>query len=155
MHGMRIAVASDHAGFELKQYLARVLATAGHAVLDLGTDDTEPVDYPDIAAAAAGAVVEGRAARAVLICGSGAGACVAANKIKGIRAAVAHDTYTAHQMVEHDDVNVLCLGARVIGPQLAREVTNAFVAAQFSGEERHRRRLAKIEALEATNQPAT
>ena len=152
---MRIAVASDHAGFELKQYLARVLATAGHAVLDLGTHDTEPVDYPDIAAAAAGAVVEGRAARAVLICGSGAGACVAANKIKGIRAAVAHDTYTAHQMVEHDDVNVLCLGARVIGPQLAREVTNAFVAAQFSGEERHRRRLAKIEALEATNQPAT
>ncbi|HSL26033.1 MAG TPA: RpiB/LacA/LacB family sugar-phosphate isomerase [Acidimicrobiia bacterium] len=152
---MRIAVASDHAGFELKQYLARVLATAGHAVLDLGTHDTEPVDYPDIAAAAAGAVVEGRAARAVLICGSGAGACVAANKVKGIRAAVAHDTYTAHQMVEHDDVNVLCLGARVIGPQLAREVTNAFVAAQFSGEERHRRRLAKIEALEATNQPAT
>jgi ribose 5-phosphate isomerase B len=152
---MRIAVASDHAGFELKQYLARVLATAGHAVLDLGTHDTEPVDYPDIAAAAAGAVVEGRAARAVLICGSGAGACVAANKIKGIRAAVAHDTYTAHQMVEHDDVNVLCLGARVIGPQLAREVTNAFVAAQYSGEERHRRRLAKIEALEATNQPAT
>jgi ribose 5-phosphate isomerase B len=152
---MRIAIAADHAGFDLKQYLARFLATAGHAVLDLGAHDTEPVDYPDIAAAAAEAVVEGRASRAILICGSGAGACVAANKVRGIRAAVAHDTYTAHQMVEHDDVNILCLGARVIGPLLAQEITKTFVGAQFSGEERHRRRLAKVAALEATNQPET
>lgn len=145
---MRIALAADHAGFELKDHLAKLLANAGHAVYDLGTHTTEPVDYPDVAASAASAVIDGRADRAVVICGSGAGACVAANKVKGIRAAVAHDTYTAHQMVEHDDVNVLCLGSRVIGEMLAEEVTFAFVAAEFSGEERHQRRLAKIRDLE-------
>ena len=145
---MRVAVAADHAGFDLKQHLAKFLANEGHAVFDLGTHDSEPVDYPDTAVAAAQAVLEGKAARAVLICGSGAGACVAANKIRGIRAAIAHDTYTAHQMVEHDDVNILCLGSRVIGTALAEELTRAFLAASFSGEERHRRRLAKIASLE-------
>lgn len=146
---MRIALAADHAGFELKDHLAKLMANAGHAVYDLGTHTTEPVDYPDVAASAANAVIDGRADRAVVICGSGAGACVAANKVKGIRAAVAHDTYTAHQMVEHDDVNVLCLGSRVIGERLAEEVTFAFVAAEFSKEERHLRRVAKIRELES------
>ena len=145
---MRVAVAADHAGYDLKQHLAKFLADEGHAVFDLGTHDNEPVDYPDTAVAAAQAVLEGKAGRAVLICGSGAGACVAANKIRGIRAAIAHDTYTAHQMVEHDDVNILCLGSRVIGTALAEELTRAFLAASFSGEERHRRRLAKIAVLE-------
>ncbi len=145
---MRIALAADHAGFELKDHLAKVLANAGHAVYDFGTHNSDPVDYPDVAATASAAVTDGRADRAVVICGSGAGACVAANKIKGIRAGVAHDTYTAHQMVEHDDVNVLCLGSRVIGEKLAEEVTLAFVAAEFSNEERHRRRVRKIRDLE-------
>jgi len=145
---MRVALAADHAGYVLKEHLAKVLAEAGHAVYDLGTHNADPVDYPDFAAAASNAVTDGRADRAVVVCGSGAGACVAANKIKGIRAAVAHDTYTAHQMVEHDDVNLLCLGSRVIGERLAEEVTKAFLAATFSGEERHRRRLAKVMALE-------
>ncbi|MEX0946455.1 MAG: ribose 5-phosphate isomerase B [Acidimicrobiia bacterium] len=146
---MRIALAADHAGFELKDHLTKLLANAGLAVYDLGTHTTEPVDYPDVAASAASAVIDGRADRAVVICGSGAGACVAANKLKGIRAAVAHDTYTAHQMVEHDDVNVLCLGSRVIGERLAEEVTFAFVGAKFSNEERHLRRVAKIRELES------
>lgn len=145
---MRVVLAADHAGFDLKQHLAKFLASEGIAVIDLGTHDTEPVDYPDIALIAAEAVLEGKASRAVVICGSGAGVCVAANKINGIRAAVAHDTYTAHQMVEHDDVNILCLGSRVIGPLLAEEVTHAFLHAHFSGEERHKRRLEKIRALE-------
>jgi ribose 5-phosphate isomerase B len=145
---MRIALAADHAGFELKDHLAKMLANAGHAVYDLGSHNSDPVDYPDVAATACAAVIDGRADRAVVICGSGAGACVAANKIKGIRAGVAHDTYTAHQMVEHDDVNVLCLGSRVIGEKLAEEVTVAFIAAEFSNEERHRRRVAKIRDLE-------
>jgi ribose 5-phosphate isomerase B len=145
---MRVAVAADHAGFELKQHLAKFLANEGHAVFDLGTHDTEPVDYPDTALAAARSVLDGKATRAVLICGSGAGACVAANKVRGIRAGVAHDTYTAHQMVEHDDVNILCLGSRVIGTALAEDLTRAFLGAEFSGEPRHRRRLAKIESME-------
>ena len=147
---MKVALAADHAGFDLKQHLIKVLADDGVAVIDLGTHNTDPVDYPDIAALGARAVIEGRVDRAVIICGSGAGACVAANKLKGIRAAIAHDTYTAHQMVEHDDVNVLCLGSRVIGPLLAEEVTRAFLNASFSGEERHRRRLQKISALETS-----
>lgn len=117
-------------------------------MIDLGTHSEEPVDYPDFAAAVARAVVEGRADRGIVVCGSGAGACVAANKIRGVRAATAHDTYTAHQAVEHDDVNVLCLGSRVVGPALALELVDAFLAARFTGEERHRRRLAKVSALE-------
>jgi len=145
---VRVAVASDHAGYLLKQALATHLADAGYAVYDLGAHDQEPVDYPDIAAAASRAVVDGRAERAVIVCGSGAGACVAANKIKGIRAVIAHDTYTAHQAVEHDDVNVLCLGSRVIGEALAVELVDTFVNARFSNEERHRRRVDKVKALD-------
>jgi ribose 5-phosphate isomerase B len=146
---MRIALGADHAGFELKQQLARHLAEAGYTVFDLGTHDEAPVDYPDFAAAVGRAVVDGRADRGLVVCGSGAGACVAANKIAGIRAAVAHDTYTAHQAVEHDDVNVLCLGSRVIGPALAQELVDAFLAARFTAEDRHLRRVAKITALES------
>jgi len=145
---MRIAIASDHAGFDLKGIVVEAVASAGHSALDLGTHNTEPVDYPDIAVAAGRAVTEGRADRAIVICGSGAGACVAANKLRGIRASIAHDTYTAHQMVEHDDVNVLCLGSRVVGTQLALEIVAAFVAAEFSDEDRHRRRLAKVNELD-------
>jgi ribose 5-phosphate isomerase B len=145
---MRVAIASDHAGYELKNVVVGEVAGWGHSALDLGAHDTEPVDYPDIATAVGQALVEGRAERGIVICGSGAGACVAANKIRGIRAAIAHDTYTAHQMVEHDDVNVLCLGARVVGSQLALELVHNFLDAEFSNEERHRRRLAKVNALD-------
>jgi ribose 5-phosphate isomerase B len=152
---MRVAVAADHAGYELKEHLAKFLAAEGHAVFDLGTHDTSPVDYPDIALAAARAILDGKATRAVLICGSGAGACVAANKVRGIRAAIAHDAYTAHQMVEHDDVNILCLGSRVVGTALAEDLTRTFLAAEFTGEERHKRRLAKIEAMERGEKPET
>ncbi len=139
---------ADHAGFELKEHLAARLAAAGHAVIDVGTHSTEPVDYPDSAAAVAQAVVSGKAERGIIVCGSGAGASIAANKIKGVRCALAHDTYSAHQSVEHDDANVIAVGGRVIGPRLAEEVIDAFLAARFTGEERHRRRLEKIRALE-------
>lgn len=145
---MRIALGADHAGYPLKDHLASWLAESGHAVYDLGTHNTDPVDYPDYAAAVASAVLDGRADRGIVICGSGAGAAVAANKLNGIRASIAHDTYTAHQMVEHDDVNVLSLGARVVGSSLARELITAFLQAKFSGEDRHVRRLEKIRALE-------
>ena len=145
---MRVVVGSDHAGFELKQDLAGFLEASGHEVLDVGTDSTAPVDYPDFAEAVSLAVLQNRAERGVLICGSGVGASVAANKIPGIRAANVMDTYSAHQGVEHDDMNVLVLGGRVIGHQLAREVVNAFLGAKFTKEERHRRRIGKIIALE-------
>jgi ribose 5-phosphate isomerase B len=145
---MRVACAFDHAGFPLKQLVLEVVGELGHEAVDLGTHSTDPVDYPDTARAGAEAVRSGRAERAVVVCGSGAGVAVAACKVPGIRAACTHDTYSAHQCVEHDDVNVLCLGARVIGPALAREVIEAFLSASFSGEERHVRRLGKIEAIE-------
>ena len=145
---MKIALAADHAGFEMKRDLAGKLAKEGHEVLDLGTHSADPVDYPDYAAAVAQAVLDGRADRGVIVCGSGAGAAIAANKLTGIRAAVAHDTYTAHQAVEHDDGNVLCMGGRVIGPLIAAEVLAAFLGAHFSGEERHVRRLGKIAEIE-------
>lgn len=145
---MRIALGADHAGYDLKQHIASMLAERGVTVIDLGTHSTDPVDYPDFAAAVGRAVKDGRADRGIVICGSGAGACVAANKLKGIRAAVAHDTYTAHQAVEHDDVNVLCLGSRVIGQNVAEELVRAFISAEFSHEERHVRRLDKVKALE-------
>lgn len=145
---MRIAIGADHAGWPLKDELAAHLKGRGHDVLDLGTSGATPVDYPDYAAAVAEAVRAGKAERGIIVCGSGAGACVAANKVPGVRASVCHDTYTAHQAVEHDDVNVLCLGSRVIGPALAREIVDAWAAARFSGEERHRRRLQKVQALE-------
>jgi ribose 5-phosphate isomerase B len=145
---MRIACAFDHAGFPLKALVLEVVQELGHEPVDLGTDSTDPVDYPDTARAGADAVRSGSAERAVVVCGSGAGVAVAACKVPGIRAACAHDTYTAHQCVEHDDVNVLCLGARVVGPALAADVIRSFLAAEFSGEERHRRRVGKIAALE-------
>lgn len=145
---MKIAIGGDHAGFELKQDLKKLIEEAGHEVVDKGTDSTAPVDYPDFARAVGEAVTSGEAERGVVVCGSGAGATIAANKIKGVRAALAHDTYTAHQGVEHDDVNVLTMGSRVIGVALAREVVEAFLHAQFTGEERHRRRLEKIQAIE-------
>ena len=145
---MRIAVGSDHAGFELKEDVEAALRADGHDVLDLGTNSKAPVDYPDYAEAVGRAVVEKRAERAILICGSGVGASVAANKIPGVRASVCHDTYSAHQGVEHDDLNVLVLGGRVVGPALALDLVRAFVAASFSGEERHARRLSKVLALE-------
>jgi RpiB/LacA/LacB family sugar-phosphate isomerase len=145
---MRIAIGSDHAGFELKQALAGYLKELGHEVLDLGTGSTAPVDYPDFAEAIGLAVRDGRAQRGVLICGSGVGASVAANKIPGIRAGLTHDTYSAHQGVEHDDMNVIVLGARVIGSEMARELVRTFLSAQFTGEERHQRRLDKIKAIE-------
>ena len=146
---MRIAVASDHAGFSLKGKVAKYLGSLGHTVEDLGTLDTTPVDYPDFAEAVAKAILAERVERAVLICGSGVGASVAANKFRGIRAGLCHDTYSAHQGVEHDHMNVLVLGGRVIGEALAHELVGAFVGAKQSQEERHLRRLAKIEAIEA------
>jgi RpiB/LacA/LacB family sugar-phosphate isomerase len=145
---MKIALGSDHAGFELKEDVASALRAAGHEVLDLGTDSKAPVDYPDYAEAVGRAVVEKRAERGVLVCGSGVGASVAANKLPGVRAAVCHDGYSAHQGVEHDDMNVLVLGGRVVGRSLALDLVRIFVAASFSGEERHARRLAKVAALE-------
>jgi ribose 5-phosphate isomerase B len=145
---VRIACAFDHAGFPLKPLVLETLERLGHEALDLGTDSTDPVDYPDVARTACEAVLRGDAERAVIVCGSGAGVAVAACKFPGIRAAVAHETYTAHQAVEHDDVNVVCLGARVIGPLIAAEVLAAFAAAQFTGEPRHVRRLGKIEGIE-------
>ena len=145
---MRIAIAADHAGFPLKQEMASWLRSVGHDVADLGTDSTEPVDYPDYAEALAQRVLEGKAERGVLICGSGVGASVAVNKVPGIRAGLCHDTYSAHQGVEHDDMNVLVLGARVIGVELARELVRAFLGAVFSREARHVRRVGKIRAIE-------
>jgi RpiB/LacA/LacB family sugar-phosphate isomerase len=145
---MRIAIGADHAGFALKQTLGDYLRQLGHTVTDCGTRSQDPVDYPDYAEAVAKTVLEGRAERGVLICGSGVGASVAANKLPGIRAAVCHDTYSARQGVEHDEMNILVLGARVIGEELARELVRAFLAAGFTAEERHVRRLAKIRALE-------
>jgi ribose 5-phosphate isomerase B len=145
---MKVAVACDHAGFPLKATVMAAVRAGGHEPLDLGTDSTAPVDYPDYAAAAARAVTSGAAGRAIVLCGSAVGATVAANKIRGARAGTCHDTYSAHQGVEHDDMNVLALGARIVGPALAEELVRSFLAARFSGEERHVRRLAKVEALE-------
>jgi ribose 5-phosphate isomerase B len=147
---MRIAVAADHAGYPLKPMVVEDLKAAGHEVMDLGTHDpNQPADYPDFAELACGALMRGEAERAVILCGSGVGVTVAANKFPGIRAGVCHDTYSAHQGVEHDDMNVLCLGARIIGQEVAREIVRAFTCARFSGEERHVRRLNKVKAIEA------
>lgn len=146
---MRVAIGADHAGFELKRDLAAALAQQGHELLDLGTHSPAPVDYPDTAEAVASAIRNGQVDRGILVCGSGAGVAVAASKFPGVRAAVCHDCYTARQAVEHDDVNALCIGARVVGPALARLLVETFLAASFTGEERHMRRLAKIDAIEA------
>ncbi|MDX1578027.1 MAG: ribose 5-phosphate isomerase B [Gemmatimonadota bacterium] len=146
---MRLALGADHAGVAYKDTLVSELAAAGHDVLDLGTDGPAAVDYPDFAAAVAEAVARGDADRGVLVCGSAVGVCIAANKVPGIRAAVCHDTYSAAQGVSHDDMNVLCLGERVIGIELARAIVRAFLGTTFSAEDRHRRRLDKVLALEA------
>ncbi|MDQ1300385.1 MAG: ribose 5-phosphate isomerase [Chloroflexota bacterium] len=145
---MRIAVGADHAGFPLKESVIQVVKAAGHAVLDLGAFAAEPSDYPDFALAVGRAIQEGRAERGILLCGSGVGASIAANKLHGIRAGLCHDSYSAHQCVEHDNANILCLGPRIIGPALLAELVIAFLGAQFTGEERHRRRLDKIAAME-------
>ncbi|MDW8327289.1 MAG: ribose 5-phosphate isomerase B [Anaerolineales bacterium] len=148
---MNIAVAADHAGYPLKARIIEVIRAAGHEALDLGTHSAEvAVDYPDFARAVGEAVQQGRAERGILLCGSGVGACVAANKMRGVRAGVCHDTYSARQGVEHDDMNVLCLGARIIGTELAAELVRAFLGARFSGEERHVRRLNKVLQMEAS-----
>lgn len=146
---MRFALGTDHGGFPLKQCVIDELERLGHDVIDKGTYDTTPVDYPDFSEAVARSVVGGEAERGIILCGSGVGASVAANKVVGVRAAVCHDTYSAHQGVEHDDMNVLALGARVIGPELAIELVRAFAQAQFTHEERHERRLKKVLAIEA------
>ena len=145
---MRIVVGADHRGYELKDEIAAALKQAGHEVLDVGTHSADSVDYPDYARAIGGALTDGLAERGVLVCGSGVGASIAANKIRGVRAALCHDTYSARQGVEHDDMNVLCLGARVIDSELALELVRAFLDARLSGEERYRRRLEKVAEME-------
>jgi ribose 5-phosphate isomerase B len=145
---MRIVIGADHAGFPLKQELLELLAATDHTIVDVGTDSTESVDYPDYAAAVGRAVIEGRADRGIVVCGSGAGAAIAANKLDGIRCAQANDTYTAHQGVEHDDVNVIALAARVVGPSLSWEIVEAFLGAEFIPEDRYVRRLNKVLDLE-------
>lgn len=148
---MKVAIASDHAGYEYKKLLLPILVRDGYDVIDLGTDSTAPTDYPDQAASVARAILSGQCERGILICGSGVGVSVAANKFKGIRGGVCHDTYSAHQCVEHDDANVLCLGSRVIGPELMPELAGAFLRARFTGEERHVRRVGKITTMEKEN----
>ncbi len=150
---MRIAVACDHAGFPLKEDVIQAIKEMGHQPVDLGAYDTTPVDYPDYAVKIGQAILGGQAERGVLICGSGVGASIAANKIDGLYAGLCHDDYSAGQGVEHDNMNVLCMGARVIGPALVPGLVHAFVNAQFSTEERHRRRVGKTMALERTHKP--
>jgi len=146
---MRVAVAFDHRGVKLREVLLAELAALGHEAVDLGTDKPEPrIDYPDKAREIGEAIRSGEAQRGVFVCGSGVGASVAANKLAGIRAAICHDTYSAHQGVEHDDMNVLCLGSEVVGAELAVELTRTFLAARFNGGERYVRRLEKIEEME-------
>ena len=145
---MRVVIGSDHAGFVLKTQLAAYLEELHQPVVDVGTYNADPVDYPDFAEAVGKAVLDGRADRGILICGSGVGASVAANKLPGIRAGLCHDTYSAHQGVQHDDMNVLVLGARVLGIELAKELVRTYLGANFTNEERHRRRLAKVTELE-------
>jgi len=145
-----VACGFDHAGVPLRERLLGAISDAGHEVLDLGTRTTDPIDYPDKALEVGHAVLSGRASRGVIVCGSGAGVSVAACKIRGIRAATVHDTYTAHQCVEHDDVNVLCMGGRVIGSEVAAEIAVAFLGASFTGVERHVRRVAKVAEIERT-----
>jgi ribose 5-phosphate isomerase B len=145
---MKVAIGADHGGFRLKEIMVGFLREQGHEVMDLGSDSEQPSDYPDFARAVAEAVRAGKATRGIIICGSGVGASVAASKFPGIRASVCHDTYSAHQGVEHDDMNVLCLGERVVGEELAKEIVSAYLNAAFSGAERHVRRLEKVKRIE-------
>jgi ribose 5-phosphate isomerase B len=146
---MKIVIGSDHAGFELKNAMGDLLRSLGHSVLDVGAFNENPSDYPDFAEAVGRAVLERKGERGLLVCGSGVGVSVAANKIPGIRAGLCHDTYSAHQGVEHDDMNVLVLGSRIVGEKLAEDLVKAFLGAKFTGEERHLRRLNKVKAIEA------
>jgi ribose 5-phosphate isomerase B len=148
---MTIAVAADHAGFPMKERVLALASQMGHETIDLGTCSTASVDYPDSARAIADAIQGGRAERGILLCGSGVGACMAANKFRGIRAGTCHDTFSAHQAVEDDDANVLCLGARIVGPEVVGELVRAYLNASFSGAERHVRRLRKVAAIENGN----
>lgn len=145
---MKVVIGSDHAGFQLKNAMGDLLRSLGHEVLDIGTFNENPSDYPDFAEAVGRAILDGRAERGVLICGSGIGASVAANKLIGIRAGICHDTYSGHQGVEHDNMNVLVMGSRVVGEKLAEDIVRAYLPAKFTNEERHVRRLAKVAALE-------
>ena len=148
---MRVAVAFDHRGVKLKSRIAEAVRGSDHELLDLGVDAPEPaVDYPDIARKLGDALLAGEADRGILVCGSGVGASVAANKLPRIRAAICHDVYSAHQGVEHDDMNILCLGSEVVGPELAADLVGTFLRAEFNGGERYRRRLGKIEEMEGT-----
>jgi ribose 5-phosphate isomerase B len=152
---MKVAVACDHAGFLLKQNIIETVRSAGHEALDLGTDNSEPVDYPDYAVKVGRLIQSGEVDRGILLCGSGVGACITANKMKGVYASVCHDTYSAHQGVEHDNMNVICLGTLVIGPKPVKEIVLVFLKARFvgndPGQERHARRVGKIKALEESN----
>lgn len=146
---MRIVIGSDHAGFPLKGELIAHIRALGHEVDDVGSFDPAPVDFPDIARALTAKVLAGEAARGLMVCGTGVGAAIAANKVAGIRAAVCHDVHSAHQSVEHDDVNVMCIGAQIVGPWLARDLVASFLAAEFSTDEEFRRRVAKLTAMDA------
>jgi len=150
---VRVAVACDHAGFPLKDVVLDAVLAAGHEVIDLGTYSAEAVDYPEYAEKLGNAIQIGEAERGILLCGSGVGACIAVNKMKGVYSAICHDTYSAHQGVEHDDMNVLCLGARILGPEMVRELVSTFLSARFvgndPGQERHKRRVAKVRMIEA------
>ncbi|MGB7284914.1 MAG: ribose 5-phosphate isomerase B [Candidatus Acidiferrum sp.] len=152
---MKVVIGSDHAGFQLKNAMGDLLRSMGNEVLDVGAFNENPSDYPDFAEAVDRAVLDGKAERGVLICGSGVGASVAANKLPGIRAGMCHDTYSAHQGVEHDNINVLVLGSRVVGVALAQDLVRAFMGAKFSNEERHVRRLGKVKALETKYCPGS
>ena len=145
---MRIVIGSDHAGFELKSTIVSYIQDLGHQIIDVGTNNAEPVDYPEYAEAVGKAILEERADRGIMICGSGVGASIAVNKLPGIRAGLCHDTYSAHQGVEHDNINVLIMGARVIGIETARELVRAYIGAEFTEDERHLRRLDKLSKLE-------
>jgi ribose 5-phosphate isomerase B len=151
---VKVAVACDHAGFPLKHIVLEAVRAAGHEVIDLGTDSTKAVDYPDFSEKLGKAIQSGEAERGVLLCGSGVGACIAADKMKGVYAAICHDTYSAHQGVEHDDMNVLCMGSRIVGPELVRELVTTFLGARFigndPGQERHKRRVGKVRKIEAS-----
>ena len=146
---MRISVAADHNGYELKNEIAEILKQNGHEVIDIGPHSMDPLDdYPDYAKPLANSVSTGDTERGIMVCGSGVGASVAANKVKGVRAAVCHDVYSAHQGVEHDDMNVLCLGSRIVGSEVVRELVSAFISAEYTNEERHARRLGKVIEME-------
>lgn len=148
---MRLVVGSDHAGFGLKAAVIEHVRALGHEVVDVGSYDPNPVDFPDVARRVAATIIEGKAERGLMVCGTGVGASIAANKMKGIRAAVCHDIHSAHQSVEHDDVNVMCIGAQIVGPWLAQDLITAYLQAEFSTDEDFRRRVAKLHEMDAGN----